>query len=62
MGELFYYQWPGFHQVIWKELQILFYKFFWFNKVFQFLSYLIQLKQLMITMKVMTENRLYCGF
>ena len=24
MGELFYYQWPGFHQVIWEGLQIFF--------------------------------------
>ena len=27
MGELFYYQWPGFHQVIWEGLQICFINF-----------------------------------
>ena len=26
----FYYQWPGFHQVIREGLQIFFHKFFWF--------------------------------
>ena len=30
-GKLFYYQWPGFHQVIWEGLQIFFCKFFWFT-------------------------------
>ena len=62
-GELFYYQWPGFHHLIW-EGSIFFNKFFWLTnkKFFRFLSYLIQLKQPMITRKVMTENWAYCGF
>ena len=33
-GELFYYQWPGFHQVIWEELQLFLCKFFWFTTSF----------------------------
>ena len=31
MGELFYYQLPDFHQVIWEGLQIFFTNFFWFT-------------------------------
>ena len=34
MGVLLYYQWPGFHQVIWGGLQIFYYKFFWFATSF----------------------------
>ena len=33
-GELYYYQWPGFHEVIEKYYKCFFYKSFWFTTSF----------------------------
>ena len=61
-GELFYYQWSVFHQVIWEGLQIFFITFSGLqDEVFLIFKLLNSTEAAYDNMKNMTENRTSCG-